>query len=365
MTNMINETIQDFAETLLNRIMYDLGWEHHIFFSLEEGEASKAVLVEENHDIYERPLVRHVRGQEIPYKVSQALVAYELLEERLVGWTSRGRDDVRKNIIQKEYSVYHSLKGLLTIQDNACKEVDWGTNEESCTMCGISEEDTHDLESSVKEGAIAKLSLIILESLANVYPWVTTAKFAYTEEGELNSCILWRDGVRYEALRPSPSEEYLIAMLFYDVVQRIVGEDIKSCTKATTAYNEITRLLGPLVKGTNKPDNVFENQLRDARQLADILLYDLGNYPYVQMFRNDAKKAVTAIINQGSKKFVGVAKTHVLDVYTPDVGKAVALYKAFQEVLEHDSLQGVTKFTQEALQYLRKADELYKNITTL
>lgn len=263
MTNYANETIKDFAETLLNRIMYDLGWEHHIFFSLEDGEVSKAVLVEENHDIYERPLVRHVRGQEIPYKVSQALVAYELLEQRLVGWTSRGRDDVRKNIIQKEYSIYHSLKGLLNIQDKTCKEVDWGTNEEPCTMCSTEEEDTNDLESSVKESAIAELSLIILESLANVYPWVVNAKFVYTEQGDLNSCVLWRGGVRYEALRPNPSEEYPTAMLFYDVVQRIVGEDIKSCTKATTAYNEITRLLEPLVKSANKPNNVFENQVNN------------------------------------------------------------------------------------------------------
>lgn len=365
MTNYINETIKDFAETLLNRIMYDLGWEHHIFFSLEDGEVSKAVLVEENHDIYESPLVRYVRGQEIPYKVSQALVAYELLEQRLVGWTSRGRDDVRKNIIQKEYSVYRSLKGLLNIQDKTCKEVDWGTNEEPCTMCSISEEDANDLESSVKESAITKLSLIILESLANVYPWVTTAKFVYTEQGDLNSCVLWRGGVRYEALRPNPSEEYPIAMLFYDVVQRIVGEDIKSCTKATTAYNEITLLLEPLVKSANKHNNVFENQLRDAQQLYNILLHDLGTHPYVKVFLNDAKRAVTVIIKRGSKTFVGVAKTHVLDVYTPDVGKAVALYKAFQEELKDYALNGVTGLTYETQQYVREAEKLYKNITTL
>lgn len=365
MTNYVNETIKDFTEDLLNRIMYDFGWEHHIFFSLEGASEPKAVLMEGSY-ISSLPLLRRIHDQEVPYKTSQALVTYELLEKKLTDsdvYSSLA--EVRKVDLQEEYRIYLALRNLLHIQGKVPEKV--GIYEgEPCTMCSTEEEDTHDLESSVKEDTITVLSLELFESLSRSYPWATNAKFVYSPQDVLVSCYLWRDGVRHVALCSSTMEEHPPAMLLYEVVQRIVGDDIKTCTKATTAYNEIVRLLGAQPnEGSQAPSSTPEVQLRDAQQLYDILLHDLGLYPYVQVFRNDAKKAVTVIIKRGSKTFVGVAKTHVLDVYTPDVGKAVALYKAFQEVLEYDILQGVTELTQEALQCLRKADELYKNITTL
>ena len=46
MTNYVNESIKDFTEDLLNRTMYDLGWEHCIFFTFEDASEPKAILME-------------------------------------------------------------------------------------------------------------------------------------------------------------------------------------------------------------------------------------------------------------------------------------------------------------------------------
>lgn len=389
MTNVTTTTKQ--AEQLLHNILQEFGWANYMFFThdYEYSETPRAIAVQQGHTIT-LTMVKRVGNYQVPEIVSRALVAYELLEAIILRNTAPRAEDtnrtkIREEIIPEEYALYtsivHDLKyveqrGVEPLQP---REV---SSEESCNVCELSSkqeegtresishevppvgESVNNLVEGIKTRSLALLALDILQGLPKQYPWVENAKFEYN--GGYVTCVLWRDGVRHTKMAEDNGDSALPAVLLYKTVRGIVGEDIESCVRASSAYNHIIRLWeGDTDRGTINSEYTPEHQLHDAYRLSDILLHDLGTYFYTRVFCNHDKKAVTAIITRGSKKFVGVAKTHVDDTYHPVIGKAVALYKAFQEELKNYALNGVTVPTQETLQYMRKAEELYKKITTV
>lgn len=388
MTNLTTTTKH--AEQLLHNILQEFGWANYMFFNdYEYSETPRAIAVQQGHTTT-LTMVKRVGNYQVPEIVSRALVAYELLEAIILHNTAlraenTNRTQIREEIIPEEYALYTSIVQDLKYAEQCGvkplrpREV---SSEESCNVCELSSkqaqetcestslevppvgESTNNLVEGTKTRSLALLALDILQALPKQYPWVGNAKFEYT--GGYITCILWRDGVRYTKMAEDNGDSALTAVLLYETVRCIVGEDIESCARASSAYNHIIRLWSENTdQDTTNSEYTTEHQLRDAHRLYDILLHDLGTYFYTRVFCNPDKKAVTAITTRGSKNFVGVAKTHVDDTYHPIVGKAVALYKAFQEELKECALNGVTAPTQETLQYMQKAEELYKKITTV
>jgi len=386
MTNLTTATEQ--AKQLLHIILQDFGWANHMFFTHDyEGSETPRAIVSQRGHTTTLTMVKRVGSYQVPEIVSRALVAYELLEANILRNTAPRAEDtartkIREETIPEEYALYasivHDLKYVeqrdvepLQPHEVSCNLGELSSKQEQETGESISlevppvGESVNNLVEGIKTRSLALLALDILQALPKQYPWVENVKFEYTS-GYI-TCVLWRDGVRYTKMAEDNGDSALPAVLLYETVRCIVGKDIESCVRATSAYNHISLLWSSTTTEQDATNSEYttEHQLRDAHRLYDILSYDLGTCFYTRVFCNPDKKAVTAITTRGSKNFVGVAKTHVDDTYHPIVGKAVALYKAFQEELKDYALNGVTGFTYETQQYVKEAEKLYEKITTV